>query len=68
MSENNNQAVKLVIRQTADDAEVTAVPCQSSDPVIVAQIAENIRKSLLPGYYLDYPAAGRQGQQHEQSA
>ncbi len=62
MSENSSQVAKLVIRQTADNAEVTAVPCQSSDLAIVAQIAENIRKSLLPGYYLDYPAksAGQQ--------
>lgn len=55
MSADNSQTVKLVIRQTADNAFVTAVPSYTNDPKFVAELAAKIRKSLLPGYYLDHP-------------
>lgn len=61
MSKQEGDSVRLVIRRVADDTEVSTVPVNGSDPNVVAQLVANIRASLLPGYYLDYPekAAGK---------
>jgi len=49
---------QMAIRKEGTGEIVTAVRVQpSSDARVSVAIAENIRESLRPGFYVDYPSA-----------
>lgn len=55
MTHHKQGGLRLVIRRIDDNTEVSVVPVQTKDPEIIAKVVADIRSSLLPGFYLDYP-------------